>query len=137
MPEEIIDSKALQDEGVTGTSRPKSNVQVLLVDDDEELTRYVAMELGDEYYVTVAGNGREAMKKMLMMPGHYDIVVSDVSMPEMDGITLLERIKENPHLSALPVILLSSKTLLMTVSQACAMVLTPISPNHSTWKSYG
>ena len=109
MPEEIIDSKALQDEGVTGTSRPKSNVQVLLVDDDEELTRYVAMELGDEYYVTVAGNGREAMKKMLMMPGHYDIVVSDVSMPEMDGITLLERIKENPHLSALPVILLSSK----------------------------
>ena len=50
MPEEIIDSKALQGEGVTGTSRPTSNVQVLLVDDDEELTRYVAMELGDEYY---------------------------------------------------------------------------------------
>lgn len=44
------------------------------------------------------------------MSSRYDIVVSDVAMPEMDGITLLERIKENPHICALPVVLLSSKT---------------------------
>lgn len=108
-PEEIIEGKTEKEKVVTGPSRPKSNVQVMLVDDDEELTHYVAMELGDEYHVSIAGNGREALKELLMMPARYDIVISDVSMPEMDGITLLERIKENPHLSALPVILLSSK----------------------------
>jgi len=108
--EEIIDEKTEKEKAVVGAPRPKSNVQVLLVDDDEELTHYVAIEMGDEYRVSVAGNGREALKKLLMMPDHYDIVVSDISMPEMDGITLLERIKENPHLSALPVILLSSKS---------------------------
>lgn len=108
-PEEIIDEKVQSEKALTGTPRPKSNVQVMLVDDDEELTHYVAMQLGDEYRVSVAGNGREALKELLMMPARYDIVVSDISMPEMDGITLLERIKENPHLSALPVILLSSK----------------------------
>lgn len=108
--EEIIDEKTEKEKAVVGAPRPKSNVQVLLVDDDEELTHYVAIEMGDEYRVSVAGNGREALKKLLMMPDHYDIVVSDISMPEMDGITLLERIKENPHLRALPVILLSSKS---------------------------
>lgn len=108
-PEEIIDEKAQSEKALTGTPRPRSNVQVMVVDDDEELTHYVAMQLGDEYHVTTAGNGREALKELLLMPARYDIVVSDVSMPEMDGITLLERIKENPHLSALPVILLSSK----------------------------
>jgi ligand-binding sensor domain-containing protein/DNA-binding response OmpR family regulator/two-component sensor histidine kinase/cbb3-type cytochrome oxidase subunit 3 len=108
-PEEIIEGKTEKEKVVMGASRPKSNVQVMLVDDDEELTHYVAMELGDEYHVSIAGNGREALKELLMMPARYDIVISDVSMPEMDGITLLERIKENPHLSALPVILLSSK----------------------------
>lgn len=108
-PEEIVDDKAQNEKADTNAPRPKSNVQVLLVDDDEELTHYVAIEMGDEYRVSVAGNGREALKELLMMPGRYDIVVSDISMPEMDGITLLERIKENPHLSALPVILLSSK----------------------------
>ena len=109
-PEEITDETAEKEKAVVGAPRPKSNVQVLLVDDDEELTHYVAMEIGDEYRVSVAGNGREALKKLLMMPDRYDIVVSDISMPEMDGITLLERIKENPHLNALPVILLSSKS---------------------------
>lgn len=108
-PEEIIDEKAQSEKALTGTPRPRSNVQVMVVDDNEELTHYVAMQLGDEYHVTTAGNGREALKELLLMPARYDIVVSDVSMPEMDGITLLERIKENPHLSALPVILLSSK----------------------------
>lgn len=109
-PEEITDETAEKEKAVVGAPRPKSNVQVLLVDGDEELTHYVAMEIGDEYRVSVAGNGREALKKLLMMPDRYDIVVSDISMPEMDGITLLERIKENPHLYALPVILLSSKS---------------------------
>ena len=40
---------------------------------------------------------------------HYDLVISDVMMPEMDGITLLKRIKDNPNISQLPVIMLTSK----------------------------
>ena len=53
-------------------------------------------------------NGKEAIK-VLLGEQRYDIVVSDVMMPEMDGISLLRAIKTNAKISDIPVILLTSK----------------------------
>ena len=44
----------------------------------------------------------------MLLTGKYDLVISDVMMPEMDGITMLKNIKSNSNISDIPVILLTS-----------------------------
>ncbi len=84
--------------------------KVLIVDDDDELRRYLASILSAYYKVKVAANGNEALK--IVADWRPDIVVSDVVMPEMDGLTLLKRLKSNSDTNYIPVVLLSSKTAL-------------------------
>ena len=82
--------------------------RVLIVDDDLEIGRYISAELGHYYKFGLCTNGKEGLKELLTNGG-YDIVVSDVMMPEMDGFTMLRMIKTNMNLSHLPVIMLTSK----------------------------
>ena len=81
--------------------------KILIVDDDAEIGTYIDSELGSYYKFDYAPNGKEALKTLLTQ--QYDLVISDVMMPEMDGLTLLKRIKSNPTISQLPVIMLTSK----------------------------
>lgn len=83
------------------------NCHVMVVDDDSELAGYIRSELSDWYRVDVCNNGQEAMDALLK--GGYDLVISDVMMPVMDGITLLRNIKANSMVSDVPVVLLTSK----------------------------
>ena len=83
------------------------NSKILLVDDDIEICRYLKSELSDWYRFVICNNGKEALKQLLS--GDFDLVVSDVVMPEMDGITLLRNIKGNANISHVPVIMLTSK----------------------------
>lgn len=89
--------------------QPSRGQRVLLVDDDKEITDYIASELAGRYYFESCSNGLEALKLLLGDPSRYDVVVSDVMMPEMDGITMLRSIKTNSQISHIPVILLTSK----------------------------
>lgn len=84
------------------------NCKILLVDDDIEICRYIKSELSDWYRFVICNNGKEALKQLLS--GDFDLVVSDVVMPEMDGITLLKSIKGNANISHVPVIMLTSKS---------------------------
>ena len=83
--------------------------RLLIVDDDLEIANYIISELGSRYRFDHAPNGREGLKMLLSATTPYDLVVSDVMMPEMDGISMLKRIKENPQVSQTPVIMLTSK----------------------------
>ena len=87
--------------------QPRSNYRVLIVDDDEEIGRYIGRELGDYYHFAVCHNGKDGLKELLTNP--YDVVVSDVMMPEMDGFTMLRMLKSNVNISHIPVIMLTSK----------------------------
>lgn len=80
----------------------------MLVDDDTELTQYIANELGKWYRFDVFANGRDALQALLT-DKHYDVVISDIIMPVMDGIELLKRIKGNPQINDVPVVMLTSK----------------------------
>lgn len=94
-------------------SRPKpltAGGKVLVVDDDAELRGYVASMLGKYYKVKEAADGNEAMK--IVADWKPNIVVSDVVMSGMDGLTLLKRLKSNADTNHIPVVLLSSKTAL-------------------------
>ena len=84
------------------------NCKILLVDDDIEICRYIKSELSDWYRFVICNNGKEALKQLLS--ADFDLVVSDVVMPEMDGITLLKNIKGNANISHVPVIMLTSKS---------------------------
>ncbi len=85
-----------------------SKVTILVVDDDRELAQYIQRELAEWYRVDSCPNGKMALETLLK--GNYDLVVSDVIMPEMDGITLLKKIKANSRISHIPVVLLTSKS---------------------------
>ncbi len=68
--------------------------RVLIADDDESLRRVAAFHLKDEGYdVSVAGNGRQAQSALQKQ--RFDLVVTDMKMPEMTGLELLTWIKEN------------------------------------------
>ena len=84
-----------------------SRKRVLLVDDDAEIGEFIKQELGRHYKFGLSSNGKEGLRELLT--NDYDIVVSDVMMPEMDGFTMLRMIKSNLNLSHLPVIMLTSK----------------------------
>jgi two-component system chemotaxis sensor kinase CheA len=82
--------------------------KVLVVDDQftvRELQRSILEAAG--YRVTTARNGREACAEIASDP-EIDLVVTDVQMPEMDGIELLKTIRQDPRRSSLPVVILTS-----------------------------
>ncbi len=80
---------------------------VLLVDDDEELRLFLRSLLARYYRVETAKNGLEGLQKANeMLP---DLVVSDIMMPEMDGIEMLEKLKAGQATSHIPVVLLSAR----------------------------
>ena len=87
---------------------PKSDVaRILLADDNRDLRDYVTHLLGSDYDVVGVPNGRKALAALRSEP--FDLLISDVMMPEMDGLALLQAIREDPMLHALPVIVLTAR----------------------------
>jgi CheY-like chemotaxis protein len=80
---------------------------ILVVDDSDEVRLLASRILEREgYQVTAADSGVSALEFLqTVVP---DLVVSDIMMPEVDGYRLLERLREDPRLAAVPVIFLSA-----------------------------
>jgi signal transduction histidine kinase/ligand-binding sensor domain-containing protein/DNA-binding response OmpR family regulator len=79
---------------------------VLLVEDNEEFRFYLKDSLQPFYRIIEASNGKEGWQKTLS--GHPQLVVTDVSMPEMNGIELSQKIKSDKRTNHIPVILLTA-----------------------------
>ena len=89
-------------------AEPESAFPILLVVEDNADTReYIANELQDTYKILQANNGKEGL--ILALRYTPNIIVSDIMMPEMDGIAMCKGIKENMNTSHIPVILLTAK----------------------------
>lgn len=82
-------------------------ISILIVEDNPDLLEFLAESFVNTYNVFTATNGQEAIK--VTAEHQIDIVVSDVMMPEMDGITLCEHLKNDIATSHIPVILLTAK----------------------------
>lgn len=82
---------------------------VLFVDDDPDLRIYIHEELS-EYYKTVlvARDGTDALDVLKANP-KVDMIISDVMMPEMDGLTFCKTVKRNPETSDIAFILLTAR----------------------------
>lgn len=83
--------------------------KVLVVEDNAELMMLMTQLLRTNYHVLTASNGLEALE-VIHSNDDLDIIISDVMMPEMDGLELTRRIKEDEATSHLPIILLTAKT---------------------------
>ena len=81
---------------------------ILIVEDNVELLMLMKQILKSFYRVYVAKNGKEGIDIVRRKP--VDLIVSDMMMPEMDGMELTKTIKNDPDYSHLPIILLTAKT---------------------------
>ncbi|MDY0344888.1 MAG: response regulator, partial [Lentimicrobium sp.] len=89
------------------TNSPEQKPLILLVDDDPEILELLSDLLKQDYRLMLAENGQEAWEKILQHKP--DLIVSDIMMPEMDGIALCGKLRDNFDTSHLPLILLTAK----------------------------
>ncbi|WP_456866044.1 hybrid sensor histidine kinase/response regulator transcription factor [Galbibacter sp. BG1] len=89
-------------------SKTKGKYTILLIDDDMEIRSYLRRELSSKYHILEAPNGKEAYEMILKKS--LDLIISDVKMPEMDGVTLCRKLKKNINVNHIPLILLTAKS---------------------------
>lgn len=89
--------------------KPISSGQtILLVEDHNEMTAYITSILQPHYRVITAANGVQALQMLSAATTAPSLIISDVMMPEMDGFTLLDKLKAHPALYNIPVIMLTA-----------------------------
>ncbi|MDN5210820.1 response regulator [Fulvivirgaceae bacterium BMA12] len=95
----VVDS----DHGVLDTNLPL----ILLVEDHEEIRSFLRECLRDQYQLLEAENGKEGIE--LALEKVPDLIISDIMMPETDGIALLNRLKHEESTAHIPIMLLTAK----------------------------
>jgi PAS domain S-box-containing protein len=88
----------------TGEALPR----VLLVEDNTDMRGHLTQLLRGRYRVSTAGDGKQALN--MMRTESFDVVLSDVMMPELDGLSLVEIVKSDEQLRHLPIILITARS---------------------------
>lgn len=83
------------------------DVKLLVVEDNNDLRAFLVSILQDDYCVLDAANGRIGLE--MALSEQPDFIITDVMMPEMDGLTMVRQIKQNPNICHIPIIVLSAK----------------------------
>jgi signal transduction histidine kinase/ligand-binding sensor domain-containing protein/DNA-binding response OmpR family regulator len=81
---------------------------ILLIEDNDDLRFYLKDNLKHNFHIIEAVNGKDGWKKALAL--HPNLIVSDVSMPEMNGMELCKKLKADKRTAHLPIILLTALT---------------------------
>lgn len=111
LPETDSQVDPVMSEYVLDEESPMSNdnlsYSILLVDDNDEMREFLCDQLSQYFIVETASNGNEALEKM--KDAHFDLIVTDIMMPEMDGYELCRQIKADSNHSPVPVVFLTAK----------------------------
>ncbi len=106
-----IAESVLQTESEKGTSiSPYStaeNPHLLILEDNDEMREFLSESFADEYLILTAHDGMEGLQKIKM--AEITIVISDLMMPQMDGLEFCKAIKSNIATSHIPLVLLTAK----------------------------
>ena len=95
-------------DGAVITSIPPKP-RILLVEDETLIRGHLARVLSDEYIVDTASNGREALESVMRVPPA--LVVTDIVMPDFDGIELLKTLRSTQQTQMIPVLLISGRAI--------------------------
>jgi signal transduction histidine kinase/ligand-binding sensor domain-containing protein/DNA-binding response OmpR family regulator len=105
--EKPIEQQLLSQIAGNGSGQNLEAPLVLLVEDNDELRNFIKTQLGEYYRVETARDGEEGLQKAIaLIP---DLIVSDIMMPKMDGLQMLDKIRNDVITSHIPVVLLSAK----------------------------
>lgn len=111
---DITGSLSLAGDGPVQPTEPSDKLAdgkrpvVMLVEDNEDFRFYLKDNLKAWYRIIEAGNGKEGWQKALS--SHPELIVSDISMPYMNGIELSRKIKADKRTNHIPVVLLTAQT---------------------------
>lgn len=95
----------------------KQQKHILIVEDDELLLGILRDEFSKEgFEVSLARNGEQGL--LAALAKHPDLILIDILMPKMDGITMLKKIRENPAGVKTPVIILTNLNDTETITKA-------------------
>lgn len=100
----------IEDSASTSESFDENSItrkyKILLIEDDEEVRSFLQDQLNEYFTVTIATNGLEGWN--IATEEHFDLIVCDVMMPEMDGFEVTLKLKSNIETSHIPIILLTA-----------------------------
>jgi DNA-binding response OmpR family regulator len=106
--EESVYSQANIDEPAKVEKCDRKKGKILIVDDDDAIRCYVKNILADYYHIVEASNGKEGLEIGVNLSP--DLIISDIMMPEMDGIEFCRSIKTDIKTSHIPVVLLTARS---------------------------
>lgn len=87
---------------------PDDRPTILIVDDNEDILFVLNDTLSEDYTIVTAKDGNEGLERLTnYMP---DLVITDIMMPNQDGISMTKRIKINPHTMHIPLVIISAKS---------------------------
>jgi signal transduction histidine kinase/DNA-binding response OmpR family regulator/streptogramin lyase len=102
---ELENEKEIEEENeIIDSNQP---MKLLIVDDNKEILDYLQDYFSKTYDVTVAYNGQMALDLLEINP--FDLIISDVMMPELDGLHFCKRVKQNINTSHIPLMLLTAR----------------------------
>ena len=91
----------------TADTQQHQDIKLMVVEDNDDLRSFLVSILQNDYTLIEAENGRIGLDKALKeLP---DFIITDVMMPEMDGLTMVQHIKKNADICHIPIIVLSAK----------------------------
>lgn len=103
---EEAESWLVGDEPPVSPTQPGQRATVLVVDDNADMRNYLRRLLREQYDVHTAADGDQALERLAAHPA--DLIISDVVMPHLEGMRLIERVRTDPTLRATPIILLTA-----------------------------
>ena len=101
-----------QSRQAAGKLQPRNGERhlVFVVEDDRDMTNLVAEVLASEGFLTRMARNRNEINVEFNRPPMPDLILLDVTLPDADGFQILERIRGNPRIAKIPVIMLTGKS---------------------------